>query len=144
MIMRVSCQCIYIPSYALSSIPYHAVILGKNRRSVVSRIRSSGYLFRIRRSAININSTLQLLSFKQNSKYVFPSQVRRSLRTLTTSRSLRYSCFLMQRLKLCPHNSLGTLKVFNSSNNIPVLGTTSLPRGLCAFKVHGYVICTWL
>ena len=96
------------------------------------------------RSSININSTLQLLSFKQNSRYVFPSQVRRFLRTLTTLRTFRYSCFLTHRMKLCSYSNLGMLKVFNSSHNIPVLGMTSITRGLCAFIVHGYVICTWL
>ena len=134
MVMGVSYQCIYILPDVLSSIPCNAIILGKDKRSVINRIRRIG---------ININSTLHLPDFEQDSRNIFLSQIRRSLRTLTTLGDLRYSCLLTQRLELYPHSSLKTLMIFNGSHDIPILEMTSLTRGLGTFRVHGYVICIW-
>ena len=127
----------------LSSIPCHAVIVRNDQGSVINKISLSSYLFRIRRFGININGTHHFLGFKQNNRNILLCQVRRSLRTLTTLGSLRYGCVLTQRLELCLHSSLRMLKVFNGNHDIPVLRLTNLTRRLCAFRVHGYMICTW-
>ena len=143
MVLRMSRQCIYIQSNVLSSVPYYAIILRKYKKSIVSRVRLPNYLFRIRRSGVNINNILHPYGFKQNNMYIFLSQIRRSLRTLTTLRGLRYGCLLTQGLELCPHSSLRMLKVFNGSHDLSALTMTSLTQEFYALRMHGYVICTW-
>ena len=143
MIIGVSSQCIYIPPDVFPSVPRYAITLGKDGRSIVDRVTLSNYFLRIGRSCVNINSTLRFLSYKQNSRDILFSQIRRSPRTLTTLGGLRYGCLLTQRLELYPHGSLRALKVFNDNHDIPVLRLISLTRRLCAFRMHGYMIYAW-
>ena len=119
MIIGVSSQCIYISPDVFPSVPRYAIILGKDGRSIVDRVTLSNYFLRIGRSGVNINSTLRFLSYKQNSRDILFSQIRRS------------------------PSMHGVLKVFNDNHDIPVLRLISLTRRLCAFRMHGYMIYAW-
>ena len=49
-------------------IPCHVILLRKDGRSIIDRIRLSRYFLRIWRSGVNINSTFHFLSLKINKK----------------------------------------------------------------------------
>ena len=71
MIIRMGCQCIYVPPYVFPSVSCHAIILGKDERSIVDKTRLTSYFLGIKGHGININSTLYFLSFEQDSINIF-------------------------------------------------------------------------